>query len=225
MRHQVGNLDQKVDRLEGRLEGLGQKMERSQAEIVELLLRLVGQDPNASWSLSSRRARIPESLLRLIVPGLTDDVHLEPRRPRGTPQRDRGNLLIGSREGAGAQLGPPPGSQEALGPQVLPGLQRGAGIPKRPMDADRVQVGARRADGRQAACRDVVRQVPGGAAASSHIASASARCPARAMVQVRRLHSICAYAGHHGVGAQPGHLHAGVGRRHKAQDHLVAVVT
>ncbi|MGW7594378.1 hypothetical protein [Streptomyces rubiginosohelvolus] len=47
VRLQVGNLDQKVDRLEGRLEELGQKMDRNQAQIVELLTRLVGQDPNA----------------------------------------------------------------------------------------------------------------------------------------------------------------------------------
>jgi chromosome segregation ATPase len=48
VRLQVGNLDQKVDRLEGRLEELGQKMDTHQAQIVELLTRLVGQDPNAS---------------------------------------------------------------------------------------------------------------------------------------------------------------------------------
>ncbi|WP_445521349.1 hypothetical protein [Streptomyces sp. NEAU-174] len=48
VRLQVGNLDQKVDRLEGRIEELGQKMDRNQAQIVELLTRLVGQDPNAS---------------------------------------------------------------------------------------------------------------------------------------------------------------------------------
>ncbi|GAA2356800.1 hypothetical protein [Streptomyces violaceusniger] len=48
VRLQVGNLDQKVDRLEGRIEELGQKMGRNQAQIVELLTRLVGQDPNAS---------------------------------------------------------------------------------------------------------------------------------------------------------------------------------
>ncbi|MGW7603212.1 hypothetical protein [Streptomyces antimycoticus] len=47
VRLQVGNLDQKVDRLEGRLKELGQKMDRNQAQIVELLTRLVGQDPNA----------------------------------------------------------------------------------------------------------------------------------------------------------------------------------
>ncbi|MDT0543758.1 MULTISPECIES: hypothetical protein [Streptomyces] len=47
VRLQVGNLDQKVDRLEDRLEELGQKMDRNQAQIVALLTRLVGQDPNA----------------------------------------------------------------------------------------------------------------------------------------------------------------------------------
>ncbi|MCO8308837.1 hypothetical protein [Streptomyces sp. RKCA744] len=47
VRLQVGNLDQKVDRLESRLDELGQKMDRNQAQIVELLTRLVGQDPNA----------------------------------------------------------------------------------------------------------------------------------------------------------------------------------
>ncbi len=47
VRLQVGNLDQKVDRLEGRLEELGQKMDRNQAQLVELLTRMVGQDPNA----------------------------------------------------------------------------------------------------------------------------------------------------------------------------------
>lgn len=46
VRLQVGNLDQKVDRLEGRIEELGQKMDRNQAQIVELLTRLAGQDPN-----------------------------------------------------------------------------------------------------------------------------------------------------------------------------------
>ncbi|WP_043242286.1 hypothetical protein [Streptomyces violaceusniger] len=46
VRLQVGNLDQKVGRLESRLEELGQKMDRNQAQIVELLTRLVGQDPN-----------------------------------------------------------------------------------------------------------------------------------------------------------------------------------
>ncbi|MGW7620751.1 hypothetical protein ACWGLG_33940 [Streptomyces antimycoticus] len=46
VRLQVGNLDQKVDRLEGRIEELGQKMDRNQAQLVELLTRLVGQDPN-----------------------------------------------------------------------------------------------------------------------------------------------------------------------------------
>ncbi|MET8183775.1 hypothetical protein [Streptomyces sp. NPDC005336] len=47
VRLQVRNLDQRVDRLESRLDELGQKMDRHQAQIVELLTRLVGQDPNA----------------------------------------------------------------------------------------------------------------------------------------------------------------------------------
>ncbi|QIB49479.1 hypothetical protein [Streptomyces aureoverticillatus] len=46
VRLQVGNLDQKVDRLEDRLQDLGERMDRNQAQIVELLTRLVGQDPN-----------------------------------------------------------------------------------------------------------------------------------------------------------------------------------
>ena len=37
VRLQVRNLDQEVDRLEGRLEQFGQKMDRNQAQIVELL--------------------------------------------------------------------------------------------------------------------------------------------------------------------------------------------
>ncbi|WP_413804465.1 hypothetical protein [Streptomyces sp. OE57] len=44
VRLQVGNLDQKVDRLESRLEELGQKIDRNQTQIVQL--RLAGQDPN-----------------------------------------------------------------------------------------------------------------------------------------------------------------------------------
>lgn len=47
VRLQVGNLDQKVDRLEGRLEALSQKMDRNQAQVIELLTRLVGKDPDA----------------------------------------------------------------------------------------------------------------------------------------------------------------------------------
>ncbi|MGY0065090.1 hypothetical protein ACWY4P_53200 [Streptomyces sp. LZ34] len=47
VRLQIGNLDQKVDQLKGDLEELGQKMDRNQAQIIELLTRLVGQDPNA----------------------------------------------------------------------------------------------------------------------------------------------------------------------------------
>lgn len=37
VRLQVGNLDQKADRLEAHLEDLGQKVDRNQAQIVELL--------------------------------------------------------------------------------------------------------------------------------------------------------------------------------------------
>ncbi|MGW7008376.1 hypothetical protein ACWGCW_37720 [Streptomyces sp. NPDC054933] len=47
VRLQVGNLDQKVDRLEGRLEAIGQQMDRNQAQIIELLSRLVGRNPDA----------------------------------------------------------------------------------------------------------------------------------------------------------------------------------
>ncbi|MCX4799937.1 hypothetical protein OG497_39535 [Streptomyces sp. NBC_01242] len=47
VRLQVGNLDQKVDRLDGRLDSLSQQMERSQAQIIELLAQLVGRDPAA----------------------------------------------------------------------------------------------------------------------------------------------------------------------------------
>lgn len=44
----VGNLDAKVDDLAGEVRGLGQKIDRSQAQIVELLTQLLGRDPNAS---------------------------------------------------------------------------------------------------------------------------------------------------------------------------------
>jgi predicted nucleic acid-binding Zn-ribbon protein len=47
VRLQVGNLDQKVDRLDGRLEALGQQISRNQAQIVELLTQLVGKSPDA----------------------------------------------------------------------------------------------------------------------------------------------------------------------------------
>ncbi|MFB7853271.1 hypothetical protein ACFC34_40550 [Streptomyces sp. NPDC056053] len=46
VRLQVGNLDQKVDRLDGRLDALGQQMERNRAQIVELLTQLVGRRPD-----------------------------------------------------------------------------------------------------------------------------------------------------------------------------------
>ncbi|GAA1924203.1 hypothetical protein [Streptantibioticus ferralitis] len=44
----LGNLDQKVDRLEGRFDTLSEKMDRNQAQIIELLSGLVGRGPNAS---------------------------------------------------------------------------------------------------------------------------------------------------------------------------------
>ncbi|GAA1930417.1 hypothetical protein [Streptantibioticus ferralitis] len=47
VRLQVGNLDQKVDRLDARLDALGEQMNRNQAQIIELLSRLVGRDPSA----------------------------------------------------------------------------------------------------------------------------------------------------------------------------------
>jgi predicted nucleic acid-binding Zn-ribbon protein len=47
VRLQVGNLDQKVDRLQGRLEALGEQMDRNQAQIIELLTGLVGRNPDA----------------------------------------------------------------------------------------------------------------------------------------------------------------------------------
>jgi predicted nucleic acid-binding Zn-ribbon protein len=46
VRLQIGNLDQKVDRLQGRLEALDQQMDRNQKQIIELLTRLVGRDPD-----------------------------------------------------------------------------------------------------------------------------------------------------------------------------------
>ncbi|MFB7552581.1 hypothetical protein [Streptomyces sp. NPDC056154] len=48
VRLQVGNLDQKVDRLDGRLDSLSQQMERNQAQIIELLTQLVGRNPDAA---------------------------------------------------------------------------------------------------------------------------------------------------------------------------------
>ncbi|MFB7076467.1 hypothetical protein [Streptomyces sp. NPDC056308] len=47
VRLQVGNLDQKVDRIDGRLEALGQQMERNQAQIIELLTQMVGRHTDA----------------------------------------------------------------------------------------------------------------------------------------------------------------------------------
>ncbi|MEU1789104.1 MULTISPECIES: hypothetical protein [Streptomyces] len=46
VRLQVGNLDQKVDRLKDDIEALGQQMDRNQAQIIDLLTRLVGKHPD-----------------------------------------------------------------------------------------------------------------------------------------------------------------------------------
>lgn len=47
VRLQVGNLDQKVDQLAGAVQALGEKMDRNQAQIIELLSGLLGKDPNS----------------------------------------------------------------------------------------------------------------------------------------------------------------------------------
>ncbi|MDH2394100.1 hypothetical protein QCN29_36280 [Streptomyces sp. HNM0663] len=54
LRLQVGNLDQKVSNLEpkvnelaGEVRGLSKKIDRNQAQIVELLTQLVGRNPEA----------------------------------------------------------------------------------------------------------------------------------------------------------------------------------
>ncbi|MFB7600808.1 hypothetical protein [Streptomyces sp. NPDC056160] len=54
LRLQVGNLDQKAGNLDGKLNelagevrGLAEKMDRNQAQIVELLTQLVGRNPEA----------------------------------------------------------------------------------------------------------------------------------------------------------------------------------
>ncbi|MEU2228625.1 hypothetical protein [Streptomyces sp. NPDC018347] len=44
----VGNLDEKVDGLAGAVRGLSEKIDRNQAQIVELLTQLVGPSPDAS---------------------------------------------------------------------------------------------------------------------------------------------------------------------------------
>ncbi|MEW2497519.1 hypothetical protein AB0942_28885 [Streptomyces nodosus] len=44
----VGNLDAKVSDLAGEVRVLGEKIDRNQAQIVELLTQLIGRDPNAS---------------------------------------------------------------------------------------------------------------------------------------------------------------------------------
>ncbi|MEU2856010.1 hypothetical protein [Streptomyces syringium] len=48
VRLQVGNLDQKVDRLAEEMRGLSEKVDRNQAQIIELLTALVGKSPDAS---------------------------------------------------------------------------------------------------------------------------------------------------------------------------------
>ncbi|MET9646270.1 hypothetical protein [Streptomyces syringium] len=48
VRLQVGNLDQKVDRLAEEMRGLSEKVDRNQAQIIELLTALVGKSPEAS---------------------------------------------------------------------------------------------------------------------------------------------------------------------------------
>ncbi|MFF4550785.1 hypothetical protein [Streptomyces sp. NPDC001435] len=48
LRLQVGNLDQKVGNLQAQLSDIAERMDRNQAQIVELLTQLVGRDPNAS---------------------------------------------------------------------------------------------------------------------------------------------------------------------------------
>ncbi|OLZ59427.1 hypothetical protein AV521_45375 [Streptomyces sp. IMTB 2501] len=45
---QMGNLDEKVDDLADEVRGLGERIDRNQAQIIELLTRLIGRDPNAS---------------------------------------------------------------------------------------------------------------------------------------------------------------------------------
>jgi hypothetical protein len=47
LRLQVGNLDQKVGNLADEVRGLAEKMDRNQAQIVELLTQLVGRRPDA----------------------------------------------------------------------------------------------------------------------------------------------------------------------------------
>lgn len=44
----VGNLDEKVGELAGSVHGLSEKIDRNQAQIVELLTQLVGRRPDAS---------------------------------------------------------------------------------------------------------------------------------------------------------------------------------
>ncbi|GGP80041.1 hypothetical protein [Streptomyces melanogenes] len=44
----VGGLDEKVDQLAGDLRGLNEKIDRNQAQIIQLLSSLVGKDPDAT---------------------------------------------------------------------------------------------------------------------------------------------------------------------------------
>ncbi|MET8454128.1 hypothetical protein [Streptomyces sp. NPDC005209] len=46
LRLQVGNLDQKVGNLQAQLSDIAERLDRNQAQIVELLTQLVGRDPN-----------------------------------------------------------------------------------------------------------------------------------------------------------------------------------
>ncbi|MEU8976846.1 hypothetical protein AB0D11_48355 [Streptomyces monashensis] len=48
LRLQIGNLDQKVGNLAGDVQALGEKIDRNQAQIVELLTQLIGRNPDAS---------------------------------------------------------------------------------------------------------------------------------------------------------------------------------
>ncbi|MFF3505354.1 hypothetical protein [Streptomyces sp. NPDC003247] len=47
LRLQVGNLDQKVGNLVGEVRDLTEKLDRNQAQIIELLTRMIGRDPDA----------------------------------------------------------------------------------------------------------------------------------------------------------------------------------
>ncbi|MFE0515670.1 hypothetical protein [Streptomyces sp. NPDC058964] len=47
LRLQAGNLDQKVGNLPAQLSDIAERMDRYQAQLVELLTQLVDRDPNA----------------------------------------------------------------------------------------------------------------------------------------------------------------------------------